>query len=100
MERPGKVVPPQTLYQGFLEVLQLVRHPARPAGILHRGLWRGRGGLGHHVRQGGAFKVLVQQGGLADTFSRAVVLVQHTTGQPNQRAEIRGTTRQEDGINQ
>lgn len=59
VERPGEVVPPQTLYQGLLEVLQLVGHATRPAGVLHRGLRRGGGRLGHRVRQRGALKVFV-----------------------------------------
>ena len=83
MERPGKVVPPQTLDQGPLEVLQLVGHPALTAGILDQGLHRGWGARGHGVRQRGALKVLVQQGGLANSFARAAVLVHPATGQPD-----------------
>lgn len=69
VERPGELVSPQTLHQGLLEVLQLVGHAAGPTRILYRGLWGRRRRLGHCVRQGGALKVLVQQGGLADALA-------------------------------
>lgn len=80
VERPGKVMPPQTLQQGPLEKLQLVCHAALPVRILHWGLrwvWRP---LGHCVWQRWTLKVLVQQGGLAYAFARARVLVHPTTG--------------------
>lgn len=86
MERPGKVMPPQKLRQGPLEKLQLVCHAAWPARIFHRGLWWDRRPLGHRVRQRWTLKVLVQQGGLANSFARASVLVHPANGQPNQRA--------------
>lgn len=38
------------------------------------------------MRQRWALKVLVQQGGLANAFARAAVLVHPATGQPDQRA--------------
>lgn len=86
MERPGKVVSPQTLYQGLLEELQLVGHATRPARIFDWRLRRHRWRLGHRVRQGRTLKVLVQQGGLADAFAWAGVLVHAAAGQPDQGA--------------
>lgn len=86
MERPGKVVSPQTLYQGLLEELQLVGHATRPARVFDRRLRRHRRRLGHRVRQGRTLKVLVQQGGLADAFAGAGVLVHAAAGQPDQGA--------------
>lgn len=93
MERPGKVVSPQTLYQGLLQELQLVGHATRPAQISDWRLRRHRRRLGHRVRQGRALKVLVQQGGLADAFAWAGVLVHAAAGQPDQGAGGVGTDR-------
>ena len=91
------MVPPQRLHQGLLEVLQLVGHAARSAGVLDRGLRWGWGALGHRERQRGALEVLIEQGGLADTFARAGVLVHHATGQPDKGAAMKGTERPENG---
>lgn len=97
MERPGKVVPPKRLLQGFLEVLELVGYAAWPAGILNWGVWWGGWALGHRMRQRGALKVLIQEGGFANALARAGVLVHPATGQPNQRAKVRNTHRPEEG---
>lgn len=79
-------MPPKILHQGPLEKLQLVSYAARPAGILHWGLWWDRRTLGHRVWQRWALEVLVQQGGLTNAFARTTVLVHPATGQPDQRA--------------
>lgn len=86
MERPREVMPPQRLHEGPLEKLQLVCHAAWPTRILHRGLWWDRRPLGHRVGQRWTLEVLVQQGGLANAFARARVLVHPATRQPDQRA--------------
>lgn len=69
----------------------MIGHATWSARVLNWGVWWSRRALGHCMRQRGAFKVLIQQGGFANALARAGVLIHPCTGQPKQRTKMRRT---------
>lgn len=79
MERPGEVMPPQSLLQSLLEELQLVGHVALMSEVPRRGL---RGPGLRNMWQSRSLKSFVQQRRLADAFAGSGHGLIHHHGDP------------------
>lgn len=99
MKRPGEVMPPQGLEDDFLQELELVRHPALPAGVFHCGLGgsqRGQLTDGGHPR---TLKAFVELRGLPDAFSSCTSALIHCHCKTRVNPRMSAVKRKQEPVN-